>query len=113
MSSLKYYKGTILVFDPVPHGGIDEVIFIVIDKLYLYDGNKLIIVGIKFTTLDYNNHLVAYEVIRPDIDDWMNVAVFFDSLPIQVPHTLHAHSDNKLYITLLSPLWVIIEILPY
>ncbi|XP_031329088.1 uncharacterized protein LOC116160090 [Photinus pyralis] len=102
MSSVRYDKGCILVYDSKPQGDYDDVIFTVVDKLYLYDSTQLIISGVTLDTIEFDDHLCTFKVKRPHIDN--NIAIFYDSLPSQTPHTLNIHSDGNYYVTLRSPL---------
>ena len=73
------------------------------EKFFLYNSNQFIITGYKYQTIEFDDHFNVFEVVTSSIPDY--VAIFYHSLPSQVPHSLNIHSDGKTYITLRSALW--------
>lgn len=103
MSSVRYKKGSILVYDQVPVLDRNDLTFLVVDNLYLYDNIKVILTGTLLKTIFFDCHYYAYEV-EHKVEK--NTAIWYNDLHFQTTHTLNTiiAPTKRLLVTLRSPI---------
>lgn len=102
MSSVRYNKGSVLVYDPVPLDR-NDLIFLMVDNLYLYDNTRVIVTGTLLKTIIFDIHYYAYEV-EHKVDK--KTAVWYNDLQFKTPHTLNTITSpsKRKMVTLRSPI---------
>lgn len=75
--------------------------FVKIKSIFLYDSHRIIFECCHLTTIDFYEHIYAYEV---EVHESNKDFVFQDSLISFVPNTLNVASDGTQYVTVRDPL---------
>lgn len=100
ISSIHYKIGSILVKSLSSDCYLYD--FFLLNKIYVYDSNRLIFSGTVLNTLWFNEHYYAYEVEIPSMQQ--QIYVFLESFLSPIPNTMNILANGKQYITLRSPL---------
>jgi hypothetical protein len=102
MSSCRYSKDSILVYDKMPISDRNEVTFLMVNNVYIYNDEKIILTGNLLKSVLFDEHYYAYDVIRTD----QQVAIWLTNLSFMTPHTKNVLTSTckKNYVTLRSPI---------
>lgn len=102
MSSIRYQKGVILVYASDPIGDRNDVTFLMLESVYVYDNSEVLLTGSLLHTTLFDSHYYAYEVEHQE----QKIAVWFQDLHFQTPHTLNTvlSPSKKLMVTLRCPI---------
>lgn len=98
LSSIRYKSNAVLILDPLPNSDYDQVLFIIIEEIFLYNSKDIILMCSKFETIGYDEHLCCFRVRRNNLPEY--VSVFFNDLLCSVPHNYNISSDGDGLITL-------------
>lgn len=66
MSSVRYQNGSILVYDLVPICDRNDITFLKVDNLYIFDNSDIILTGSLLQTILFDYHYYAYEVVEQE-----------------------------------------------
>lgn len=102
MSSVRYQNGSVLVYDPVPICDRNDITFLTVDNLYVYDNSEIILTGTLLQTIFFDCHYYAYEVEEQET----KIATKYKDLNFQTPHTLNTilWPSKKMLVTLRCPI---------
>ncbi|KAF9408398.1 hypothetical protein HW555_011901 [Spodoptera exigua] len=100
VSTTRYAKGTILVYDTSPDDLLP--VFFKVQNVFLYDSNSLILMGQLLQTLEFDEHFFAYVVQEPEAKQ--NVVKFLNSFSHPIPCNINILSNSKKYVTLRNTL---------
>ncbi|CAG9782655.1 unnamed protein product [Diatraea saccharalis] len=103
MTSVRYNKGSVLVCGPKPICDRNDINFLMVDNIYIYDDMEVILTGTMLHTVLFDCHYYAYELEHKSQE---TVAIWYKTLDFQTPHALNTifSPHKKLLITLRSPI---------
>lgn len=102
MSSIRYKKGSVLVYTSEPIGDRNDITFFLVDNLYICHDDEVVLTGTLLQTILFDYHYYAYEVEHKT----EKIAIRYRTLQFQTPHTLHTvlSPRKKMLVTLRSPI---------
>lgn len=91
MSSVQYQNGSILVYDLVPICDRNDITFLKVDNLYIFDNSDIIFTGSQLQTILFDYHYYAYEVEEQE----KKIAIRYKDLNFQTTHIINTMSSSK------------------